>query len=73
MPLTVAALGFIAFQINAATDNRELENLSIDTVRWEIEVGTILTFLRRRIQYMDLTHLTAFLIEGMQRRVRRTA
>lgn len=57
MPLTVAALGFIAFQINAAIDNRELEDLSIDTVRREIEAGTILAFLRRGIRDMDLTLL----------------
>ncbi|WP_279483837.1 hypothetical protein [Aureimonas sp. SK2] len=59
MPLTVAALGFIALQINAAIDNRELEDISIDTVRREIEAGTILAFLRRGIRDMDLTHLTA--------------
>lgn len=59
MPLTVAALGVIASQINAAIDNRELEDMSIETVRREIEAGTILAFLRRRIRNMDLTHLTA--------------
>lgn len=58
MPLTVAALGFIAFQINAAIDNRELEDLSIDTVRRKIKAGTVLAFLRHSIQHMDLTHLT---------------
>lgn len=59
MPLIIAALGFIAFQINVAIDNRELEDLSIDTVRRKIEASTILAFLRRGIRDMDLTHLTA--------------
>jgi hypothetical protein len=47
--MKISTLTFIAFYLNGAMDSGRYDDISIDTVKAEIEKGTVFDFLRRRL------------------------